>query len=122
MYKNNSRFISKFKGCSPLQLLCILTGMKLANGYYSYTKRSCAILPSVGLRRNGRSEALCALRGRPAPSFPPHPGRSDFAEHPRSAHSDDSDFQKNLCFAQTLFPKISASERPFAAPVRHHYA
>ena len=26
MYKNNSRDSSKFKGCSPLQLLCNLTG------------------------------------------------------------------------------------------------
>ena len=26
MYKNNSRFISKFKGCSSLQFLCSLTG------------------------------------------------------------------------------------------------
>jgi len=39
MYKNNSRFGSKFKGCSPLQLLCNLTGMKSAVGYYSYTNR-----------------------------------------------------------------------------------
>ena len=39
MYKNNSRFSSKFKGCSPLQLLCNLTGMKPSNGYYSYTNR-----------------------------------------------------------------------------------
>jgi hypothetical protein len=39
MYKNNSRSSSKFKGCSPLQLLCSLTGMKPANGYYSYTNR-----------------------------------------------------------------------------------
>ena len=39
MYKNNSRFSSKFRGCSPLQLLCNLTGMKPANGYYSYTNR-----------------------------------------------------------------------------------
>ena len=39
MYKNNSRFSSKFKACSPLQLLCNLTGMKPAIGYYSYTLR-----------------------------------------------------------------------------------
>jgi hypothetical protein len=39
MYKNNSRDSSKFKGCSPLQLLCNLTGMKHAVGYYSYTNR-----------------------------------------------------------------------------------
>jgi len=39
MYKNNSRLSSKFKGCSPLQVLCNLTVMKPANGYYSYTNR-----------------------------------------------------------------------------------
>ncbi len=39
MYKNNSRFSSKFEGCSPLQLLYNLAGMKPANGYYSYTNR-----------------------------------------------------------------------------------
>ena len=39
MYKNNSRSSSKFNGCSPLQLSCNLTGMKPANGYYSYTNR-----------------------------------------------------------------------------------
>jgi hypothetical protein len=39
MYKNNSRDSSKFNGCSPLQLLYNLTGMKPAIGYYSYTKR-----------------------------------------------------------------------------------
>ncbi len=40
MYKNNSRFSSKFRGCSPLQLSCNLTGMKPAIGYYSYTNVS----------------------------------------------------------------------------------
>lgn len=39
MYKNNSRGISKFKGCSPLQQSCNLKEMKPAIGYYSYTKR-----------------------------------------------------------------------------------
>lgn len=39
MYKNNSWFSSKFKGCSPLQLLCNLTEKCYAVGYYSYTKR-----------------------------------------------------------------------------------
>ena len=39
MYKNNSRDSSKFKGCSPLQLSCSLTGKCNAVGYYSYTKR-----------------------------------------------------------------------------------
>src|SRR5690554_410602 len=39
MYKNNSRFISKFKGFSPLQLSCNLAGKCYAVGYYSYTKR-----------------------------------------------------------------------------------
>lgn len=37
MYKNNSRNSSKFKGYSPLQLSCILTGTCQAVGYYSYT-------------------------------------------------------------------------------------
>ena len=40
LYKNNSRDSGKFKGCSPIQLLCNLTGMKPAIGYYSYTDRS----------------------------------------------------------------------------------
>lgn len=39
MYKNNSRDSSKFKGCSPLQLFCNMTGIKPENGYYSYTNR-----------------------------------------------------------------------------------
>ena len=39
MYKNNSRFSSNIKVCSPLQLSCNLTEMKPAIGYYSYTKR-----------------------------------------------------------------------------------
>ena len=39
MYKNNSRGSSKIKGCSPLQLLCNLTGKCHAVGYYSYTNR-----------------------------------------------------------------------------------
>ncbi len=43
MYKNNSRFSSKFKGCSPLQLSCNLTGMKPAIGYYSYTNYAGAL-------------------------------------------------------------------------------
>jgi len=43
MYKNNSRNSSNFKGCSPLQLSCNLTGMCHAIGYYSYTNR-CAQL------------------------------------------------------------------------------
>jgi hypothetical protein len=38
MYKNNSRGSSKFKGCSPLQLLCNLTEKCHTIGYYSYTK------------------------------------------------------------------------------------
>ena len=37
MYKNNSRGSSKFKGCSPLQLPCNLTGLKPEIGYYSYS-------------------------------------------------------------------------------------
>ncbi len=39
MYKNNSRDSSKFKGYSPLQLSCNLTGKCHAVGYYSYTNR-----------------------------------------------------------------------------------
>lgn len=39
MYKNNSRGSSKFKGCSPLQLSCKLTGKCHAVSYYSYTIR-----------------------------------------------------------------------------------
>lgn len=39
MYKNNSRNSSKFKGCSPLQLLCNLTEKCHAVGYFSYTNR-----------------------------------------------------------------------------------
>ena len=39
MYKNNSRFSGKFKGCSPFQLSCNLAGKCHAVGYYSYTKR-----------------------------------------------------------------------------------
>lgn len=42
MYKNNSQFNSKIKGCSPLQLFCNLTGKCHAVGYYSYTKRYLA--------------------------------------------------------------------------------
>jgi hypothetical protein len=39
MYKNNSRDVSKFKGCSPLQLSYNLIGLKSEIGYYSYTYR-----------------------------------------------------------------------------------
>ena len=39
MYKNNSRVSSVFKGFSPLQLSCNLTGKCHAVGYYSYTNR-----------------------------------------------------------------------------------
>ena len=39
MYKNNSRDGSKFKGFSPYQLSCNLTGKYHAIGYYSYTNR-----------------------------------------------------------------------------------
>ena len=40
MYKNNSRFISKIKGCSPLQLSCNLTGRLHAIGYYFDSNRN----------------------------------------------------------------------------------
>ena len=36
-YKNYSRDISRFRGCSPIQLLWNLTGKCHAIGYYSYT-------------------------------------------------------------------------------------
>jgi hypothetical protein len=39
MYKINSRDSSKFKGCSPHQLSCNMTGKHHAIGYYSYTNR-----------------------------------------------------------------------------------
>ena len=39
IYKNNSRFSSELKGCSPLQLSCKLTSKCYAVGYYSYTNR-----------------------------------------------------------------------------------
>jgi len=39
MYKNNSRDSCKFRGCSPLQLSCNLTGKCHVVGYYSYTNR-----------------------------------------------------------------------------------
>ena len=38
MCKNNSRDSSKFKGCSPLQLISDLKGRYHAIGYYSYTE------------------------------------------------------------------------------------
>ena len=44
MYKNNSLYSSKFKGCSPLQLLCDLKGKYHAIGYYYYTH---PLLPSI---------------------------------------------------------------------------
>jgi len=43
MYKNNSRYSSKLKGCSPLQLGYNLTEMESANGYYSYANRCVSI-------------------------------------------------------------------------------
>lgn len=45
MYKNNSRDSSKFKGYSPLQLSCNLTGKRYAVGYYSYTDRYSQLTP-----------------------------------------------------------------------------
>jgi len=39
MYKNNSRNSTKYKGCSPLQLLCNLTGLKPEIGNKSYRER-----------------------------------------------------------------------------------
>lgn len=39
MYKNNSRDSSKFRGYSPRQQSCNLTGKCHAIGYYSYTYR-----------------------------------------------------------------------------------
>ena len=50
MYKNNSRFSGKFKGCSPLQPSCNLTGKCHAIGYYSYTQRygQCGLRYVIG--------------------------------------------------------------------------
>ncbi len=39
MYKNNSRYSNKFKGCSPLQFHRKLKVSCSAIGYYSYTHR-----------------------------------------------------------------------------------
>ena len=39
MYIQNRRNSSKFKGCSPLQLLNGLIGLKLAIAYIAYTER-----------------------------------------------------------------------------------
>jgi hypothetical protein len=39
MYIQNRRDGSKFKGCSPQQLSCKLTGKCNAVGYYSYSNR-----------------------------------------------------------------------------------
>jgi hypothetical protein len=39
--KNNSRDSSKFKGCSPLQLLNGLIVLKPAIAYFAYTYRYC---------------------------------------------------------------------------------
>jgi len=39
MYKNNSRYSSKFMDCSSLQLYCKLKDLSSAVGYYSYTNR-----------------------------------------------------------------------------------
>jgi len=49
MYKNNSRDSSKFKGCSPLQLSCNLTGKCHAVGYYSYTNRYVGLYEKTAL-------------------------------------------------------------------------
>ena len=37
MYKNNSLYSSKLKGCTSLQLLCNLTEKYHTLGYYYYT-------------------------------------------------------------------------------------
>lgn len=39
MYIQNRRNSSKFKGCSPLQLLNGLIGLKPAIAYFAYTQR-----------------------------------------------------------------------------------
>lgn len=39
MYIQNRRDSSKFNGCSPLQLLNGLTGLKPAIAYFAYTER-----------------------------------------------------------------------------------
>ena len=43
MYKNTIWDSSKFKGFSPLQLFCNLTGKWHAIGDYSYTKRNAQL-------------------------------------------------------------------------------
>jgi len=43
LYENNSRFSSKFKGCSSLQFSCKLTVMCHATGYLPYHKTLCGI-------------------------------------------------------------------------------
>ncbi len=47
MDKNNSRDSSKFNGYSLIQHSYNLTGMKPANGYYSYTNRYETILSQI---------------------------------------------------------------------------
>ena len=44
MYTRNRRFISEFKGCSPLQLSCNLTGKCHAIAYFSYTATLCSCM------------------------------------------------------------------------------
>ncbi len=39
MYKNNSQFSSKFKGCIPIQNCNGLISLKPAIAYFAYTKR-----------------------------------------------------------------------------------
>ncbi len=58
MCKNNSRNSCKFKGCSPLQLSCNLTGKCHAIGYYSYTHRCCAIPFGHAQHRPGASRLM----------------------------------------------------------------
>jgi hypothetical protein len=61
MHKNNSRNSSKFKGCSPLQVSCNLTGKCYAVGYYSYAKR-CTPFKKSELARMNIDRKLKTLR------------------------------------------------------------
>ena len=54
MYIQNRRDGCKFKGCSPLQLLNGLTGLKSAIAYFAYACPLCGILKDS--RTNGYME------------------------------------------------------------------
>ena len=70
MYKNNSRNNSKLNGCSPLQLSCILTGMKPAICYYSYTNRWQKCLRPLESRYRAPIQAIFCQRPRSTTAIP----------------------------------------------------